>query len=528
MKNGYLFRTSEIFSSQICRFLPIRHNYTSSITSLAALSSAIQYYIDSVSPSEGQKLHTHILKSGLKPNTNVSIKLLILHLRSGCLDYARRVFDQLPRPTTSSYNSMLSGYIKQGQVQESLGILQKLAFSDERPDGFTFSMILKLSTALNWLNLSKEVHSLITKMNCEVDDFLLTGLVDAYAKNGRVDYARKVYNKVLERNIMCCTALISGYMKEGLIQNAEEIFEEMKEKDVVVYNAMIEGYSKNTVSAIRSLEVYRDMQRSTFKPTVSTFISVLGACSILAAFDVGQQIHCQLVKTDSLLDVRSGSALIDTYSKCGRVEAARRVFDDMQVKNVFSWTSMIDGYGKNGNSEIALKLFHEMRQNDNVKPNYVTFLSALSACGHSGLVSKGWEIFRSMERDYSLKPRMEHCACMVDLLGRAGSLYEALEFIKQIPEKPNSDVWAALLGASRLHGNVEMADLAANELFDLTRSERPGAYLAFSNALAAVGQWDGVYEVRELMKERGVSKERGCSWVRNESSLHRIHIKRDS
>ncbi|KAG9452801.1 hypothetical protein H6P81_005705 [Aristolochia fimbriata] len=411
------------------------------------------------------------------------------------------MFDLLPTPTISSYNSILSGYVKQGQVQESLGILRSLASSDEKPDGFTFSMILKLSTALNWLNLSKEVHSLITKTNCEVDDFILTGLVDAYAKNGRVDYARKVYNKVLERNIMCCTALISGYMKEGLIREAEEIFEEIKEKDVVVYNAMIEGFSTNTESANRSFDFYRDMQRSGFKATVSTFISVMGACSILAAFEVGQQIHCQLVKTSILVDVRSGSALIDMYSKCGRVEVARKVFDDMQVKNVFSWTSMIDGYGKNGNSEKALKLFLEMRLNDNVKPNYVTFLSALSACGHSGLVPEGWKIFRSMERDYLLKPRMEHYACMVDLLGRAGSLCEALEFIKQMPDKPSSDVWAALLGASRLHGNIEMADLAANELFDLTRSGRPGAYLAFSNALAATGQWNGVYENGILIRK---------------------------
>ncbi|XP_022848001.1 pentatricopeptide repeat-containing protein At1g28690, mitochondrial-like [Olea europaea var. sylvestris] len=152
-------------------------------------------------------------------------------------------------------------------------------------------------------------------------------------------------------------------------------------------------------------------------------------------------------------------------------------------------------------------------------PNYVTFLGALSACAHAGLVAKGREIFQSMYRDYSVKPRMEHYACMVDLLGRAGSLNQALEFVMQMPEKPNSDVWAALLSSCRLHGDVELANIAANELFKVNAKSRPGAYVALSNTLAEAGRWDNVSQLREVMKVRGILKGTAFTWVGSDAGL---------
>uniref|UniRef100_A0A2P2Q2R9 Pentatricopeptide repeat-containing protein n=1 Tax=Rhizophora mucronata TaxID=61149 RepID=A0A2P2Q2R9_RHIMU len=322
---------------------------------------------------------------------------------------------------------------------------------------------------------------------------------------------------MMENNVICSTSLISGYMSQGSMEDAEEIYKKTLEKDLVVFNAMIEGYSKSAGTAAKALDVYIDMQRFGFMPNISTFASVIGACSVLAGFDIGQQVQCQLMKREFFRHIKMGSALIDMYSKCGRIGDARRIFDHMPEKNVFSWTSMIDGCGKNGKPKEALDLFNKM-QECFVQPNYVTFLGALSACGHAGLVTKGMEILESMERDYSLKPRMEHYACMVDMLGRAGSLRQAWEFVVGMPEKPNSDVWAALLGSCNLHGNVEMANIAALELFKLNAEGRPGAYVALSNTLAAAGNWDGVDELREVMKSRGILKGTGCSWVGIESS----------
>ncbi|KAI3456181.1 hypothetical protein Pfo_012844 [Paulownia fortunei] len=492
-----------------------------------SLASALQNYINSDHPSHGQKIHSHILKTGFKPNVNISIKLLILYIKSSCLSYARQVFDELPRRTLSSYNYMISGYIKHGFVEKSFNLVRELCLLNEKPDGYTFSMILKGSTSGNaglcLRCIGREVHAQIVKSDVEGDDVLYTALVDSYVKSERVECARRVFDLMLEQNVICSTSMITGYMNQARFQDAQDVFEKTVEKDVVVYNAMIEGYSKSVEMAKKAIEIYVDMQRLNFRPTISTFASIIGACSLLSAFEIGQQVQGQLMKTEFFTDIKMGSALIDMYSKCGRTEDARHIFDCMPKKNVFSWTSMIDGYGKNGSPNESLALFNRMISECPVVPNYVTFLGALSACAHAGLVTEGREIFESMDRAYSMKPRMEHYACMVDLLGRAGSLNQAFEFVMQMPEKPNSDVWAALLSSCRLHGDVELAKIAANELFKVSTESRPGAYVALSNTLADAGRWDSVSQLRELMKVRGISKGTGFTWVGTDAGLEAFH-----
>ncbi|CAN1229793.1 Pentatricopeptide repeat-containing protein At1g28690, mitochondrial [Linum grandiflorum] len=490
----------------------------------ATLSSALQHYINSTAPSHGRKIHAHILKTGFRPNTNVSIKILILYLKTGCLKYARQVFDEMTQPTLSAYNYMVGGYLRERLVEEAIDLVRKLLVDGyNRPDGFTLSMILKASSAVSNgggcgnvvlpRRLWSIVHGQIVRLDIEPDDVLYTAVVDSYVKSGNVGYARRIFDLMMDRNVICSTSMITGYMNYGSVAEAEEIFERTETKDIVVYNAMIEGYSKSEGTATKALEFYIDMQRVGFQPNISTFASVIGACSLLTDVGICVMIQSQVMKI-CFSNVKISSALVDMYAKCGEIDDARRVFDEMPLKNVFSWSSMIDGYGKSGETEKALELFGRME----VEPNHVTFLAVISACGHGGLVAKGREIFDSMERDYSLKPKMEHYACMVDLLGRAGCLQEAWEVVMAMEERPNSDVWAALLNSCNFHGNVEMANVAANELFKLNAKGRPGAYVSFSNTLAAVGKWDDVGRVRDVMKVRGVLKDTASSWVGTESS----------
>ncbi|KAL7135389.1 hypothetical protein ABFS83_11G092000 [Erythranthe nasuta] len=498
----------------------------SSVTEFS-VASALQNYINSDHPSHGRKIHPLILKAGIKPNVNISIKLLIMYVKSSCLSDARQVFDELPRRTLSAYNYMISGYTKHGFVDKSFDLVRELCLSNEKPDGYTFSMILKGSTSGNAGSrlpfTGREVHAQILKSNVEGDDVLYTALVDSYVKSGRVEYARRVFDLMLDQNVICSTSMITGYMNQGRLEDAEDVFHKTVEKDVVVYNAMIEGYSKSVETAKKAIHIFIDMQSLNFKPTISTFASIIGACSLFSAFEIGQQIQGQLMKTELFTDIKIGSALIDMYSKCGRTDDARSIFDSMPRKNVYSWTSMIDGYGKNGCPNESLELFDRMISERHTKPNYVTFLGALSACAHAGLVAKGRKVFECMDRVYSMKPRMEHYACMVDLLGRAGSLNQALQFVMQMSERPNSDVWAALLSSCRLHGDVELAKIAANELFKVSGESRPGAYVALSNALADAGKWDSVSQLRELMKARGISKGTGFTWIGTDAGLEAFH-----
>uniref|UniRef100_A0A1J3JT30 Pentatricopeptide repeat-containing protein, mitochondrial n=1 Tax=Noccaea caerulescens TaxID=107243 RepID=A0A1J3JT30_NOCCA len=500
------------------RISPSNQNVSSNI------AGALQEHINSPYPRAGKKIHADIIKSGFRPDLNISIKLLILHLKCGCLSYARQMFDEIPKPTLSAYNYMISGYLKHGLVKECLLLIQRMAYSGEKADGYTLSMVLKasstsLGSSMMTLprSLCRLVHARIIKCDVELDDVLITALVDAYVKSGKLECARTVFETMKDENVVCSTSMISGYMNQGFVEDAEEIFNATRVKDIVVYNAMVEGFSRSAETAKRAVEMYISMQRDGFHPNMSSFASVIGACSVLTAHEAGQQVHDQVMKSGVYTHIKMGSSLLDMYAKCGGIDDARRVFDQMQEKNVFSWTSMIDGYGKNGNPEEALELFSRMKE-FHIQPNYVTFLGALSACSHSGLVDKGYEIFESMQRDYSMKPRMEHYACMVDLMGRAGDLYKALEFVKAMPERPNSDVWAALLSSCRVHGNVDLASIAANELFKLNADKRPGAYIALSNVLASAGKWENVSEIREVMKARKIPKSIGRSWISGENA----------
>ncbi|XP_062215518.1 pentatricopeptide repeat-containing protein At1g28690, mitochondrial [Phragmites australis] len=486
----------------------------------AALAAAVQGFINASPPrAESQTLHAQLLTSGLRATTGLSVKLLVLHIRCGSLHNARSVFDGMPTPTHAAHNYLVAGYFRRGLPGEALGVVRRLAGTTGRVDVFALSMALKLSAALPLPAVFlREVHARVVRSVVGFDEILFAALVDAYVKNGSLGYARRVHGMMPVRSVVCSTALAVGCMNEGLYEDAEAIFVGMVEKDVVAYNAMVEGYSKTEETAEGSLEVFKAMLQAGFRPTLSTFVSILGACSLLSSPELGEQVHCQAIKSSLFCDIKAGSALVDMYSKCGRVEDGRRIFDRMLERNVVTWTSMIDGYGKNGLSDEALQLFGEMRKRQDVSPNHTTFLSVLSGCAHAGLLSQGQEVFQSMESEYSLRPRMEHYACMVDLLGRFGSVRQAYDFIRGIPARPNSDVWAALLGAATLHGDGDLADVAAREVFELSRAGRPGAYMAFSNTLAAAGKWDGVHDVRETMKRRGVLKDAACSWVGSENS----------
>lgn len=477
------------------------------------LASILQYYINSNFPKSAQTIHSQIVKSGLKPNTTLSIKLLVLHIKLGSLYNARKVLDRMPEPTIAAFSYLISGYSKQGLVNESLELVRRLTFSNQRPDRFTLSMILKMCSLLGLLNFTRQVHAHMVKFHFEPDDVLLSALLDSYVKFGKTNYARFLFDTAPTRSVVFATSLIVGYLNEGLYEHAQELFDEITEKDVIIYNAMIEGYSKLTERAENSLKIYKSMQSVGFRPNIASFVSVLGACSLLSDLDFGSQVHCQIIKENLFSQVKCASALIDFYSKCGSVEEARKIFDRLRGKNVISWTSMIDGYGRNGQPYDALNLFDKMTRDVHMQPNHTTLLTVLSACGHNGLVSKGREIFKNMEQRYSLKPKMEHYSCMVDMLGRNGSLNEAYDLIKGMEMKPGVDVWAALLSACRIHGDVEMAKLAAREVLKLSKNKRPGAYMAFSNSLAEAGKWDGVYEVHELMNQRGVAKNAASSEV---------------
>ncbi|KAH9611873.1 hypothetical protein KSS87_019552 [Heliosperma pusillum] len=311
--------------------------------------------------------------------------------------------------------------------------------------------------------------------------------------------------------------LLILYAKVGELTTAHILFHSLPYKTLVSWNAIIAGYVQKRMEDV-GLTLYYSMRQSGLIPDQFTFASVFRACASLALLEQGKQVHAVMFKCRIGQNVVVNSALMDMYFKCSCLFDGHKVFDKSQVKNVITWTSLISGYGHNGKIVEVFQLFHEMIK-QGLRPNYVTFLALLSACSHGGLVDQGWKYFSSMRKDYGIQPHEKHYAVMVDLLGRAGRLGDAYNFINCSPCKENPVVWGSLLGACRTHGNVELLKLSAKKFFDL-EPENAGKYVVLSNSYASYGLWGNVAEVWGLMRDFGVKKDPGYSKIEIQNEVH--------
>jgi pentatricopeptide repeat protein len=293
---------------------------------------------------------------------------------------------------------------------------------------------------------------------------------------------------------------------------ANVLFSELSNlKSLVLWTALISGHTQNDCSG-EALKLYREMRNNNILPDQATFVTVLRACALLSSLQDGKELHSLIFHTGFDLDELTSSALVDMYAKCGDVENAAKVFEKLAIKkDTISWNSMIVGFAKNGYAERALKVFDEMNQSS-VTPDDVTFLGVLTACSHAGLVSEGQRIFDNMVNFYGIRPRVDHYACMVDLLGRWGFLKEAEEFIDELDVEPNAMIWANLLGACRIHGDEKRGQRAAKKLIEL-EPQNSSPYVLLSNIYAASEHWDEARSLRRTMVQKEIQKMPGCSWI---------------
>eukprot|EP01018_Ginkgo_biloba_P008465 Gb_26313 [translate_table: standard] len=401
------------------------------------------------------------------------------YAQHGQVDEALKLFQKIPVKDVISWTAIIAGYVQNGCYDEALKLFQEMQLQGVKPSSGTFASVLPACANLAALHEGKELHEDIIKSGFQYDIFVGNALVDMYAKCQR-------------------------------IEDAQKVFQEMPRRDLVSWNSMIAGYTQNGYFT-EALKLFQQMQLMCVKPNPDAFASVLSACANLAALHEGKKIHEGIVSCGFHSDVFVGSALIDMYAKCGSIDDARNVFDNMLKQDVVLWNAMIVGYATHGCGKEALQLFEQMQHLD-TKPNLVTFVGVLTACCHAGLVDDGCQYFDAMSQDYHIVPAMKHYCCMVDLLGRAGRLDEALNFINKMPIQPDATVWGTLLGACTIHINIELGEHVAEQLFE-SDPRNAAHYVALSNIYAAAGRWDGVEKVRKMMKDRKVVKMPGCSWI---------------
>ncbi|KAJ7548035.1 hypothetical protein O6H91_08G114700 [Diphasiastrum complanatum] len=312
----------------------------------------------------------------------------------------------------------------------------------------------------------------------------------------------------LKPNRVTFAVVLNACARIGALAHGKKVHREAiqagLDKDLMV------GYGKQSNSE-EALKLSSQMKQQGFKFTGVTFVCILTACANLALFELGKRIHADIIKAELESNVFVGAALINMYAKGASLVHAREVFEKMPKGDVVSWTAMIAGYAMHGNRLECFKLFRQM-QEQGLKPNEVTFVSILSICGHLGLVDEGYRYYNLMTQHYCLAPTKTHSVCMVDLLGRAGKFTEAVAFITQMPVTPDASVWMALLGACKIHGNVELAEISTMHILEL-EPQLPAAYVLLSNVYAVAGRWSRNLSVRKTMEERGVKKEAGCCWI---------------
>lgn len=311
--------------------------------------------------------------------------------------------------------------------------------------------------------------------------------------------------------------LLTMYVKCGSVEDARVLFDSIRCKGLITWNAMISGYAQHGLAS-NVLDLYQEMKLCGIGPDSVTLVGVLSSCSHLGAYHIGCQVERQIELSGFNSNPFLNNALISMYARCGKLAKARAVFDAMPEKTVVSWTAVIGGYGMHGQGELAVELFEEMLQ-AGIRPDGAAFVSVLSACSHAGLTDEGFKYFNAMEKKYLLQPGPEHYSCMVDLLGRAGQLQKALDLIHTMRVHPDGAVWGALLGACKIHKNVELAEMAFERVIEL-EPMNIGYYVLLSNTYNEANNMDGILRVRMMMRERKLKKEPGCSYIEHGGKVH--------
>ncbi|KAL5710920.1 hypothetical protein ACHQM5_021428 [Ranunculus cassubicifolius] len=440
-------------------------------------------------PIYGSLLHSHVIRTGCLHDPYVHSSLISMYAKCSVIHSARQVFDESPESLqrlSVCYNALLAGYTRNALGEEAMCLFRKMCRDGVCVNDVTMLGVIPACTFPKYVKFGLCLHGCSVKCGLDVEEAV-------------------------------ANCLLTMYVRYGGIVEARVIFDLIPRKGVISWNAMISGYAQNG-NAGKVLELYDAMVLSGVEPDPVTFVSVLSSCAHLGAHSIGCDIEKRIGCSGFGLNSFMRNALINMYARCGNLTRARMLFDEMPEKNVISWTAVIVGYGMHGQGETAVLLFNEMLSKG-IRPDGAAFVSVLSACSHAGLTNQGLEYFHAMEREYGIIPGVEHYACVVDLLGRAGRLEEARQLISSMPIEPDGAIWGALLEACKIHRNVELAELAFERVIHLEPTN-VGYYVLLSNIYTDANNLEGIAKVRVMMRARNLRKDPGCSYVEHKGKVH--------
>lgn len=433
-----------------------------------------------------RQLHCSLIKMDVKSDSFVGVGLVDMYAKCELMDDARLAFDLMSEKDLIAWNAVISGHSQNGEDIEAVSLFPLMYKEGVGFNETTLSTVLKSAASFQGIDVCRQVHALSVNSGFVSDNYVVNSLTDTYGKCGQIKDAGKIFRESVVADLVAFTSMISAYAQYGQGEEALKLYLEMLDREI--------------------------------KPDSFVCSSVLNACANLSAYEQGKQVHVHIIKYGFMSDIFAGNSLVNMYSKCGSIDDADSAFIEIPVRGIVSWSAMIGGLAQHGHGQEALQVFDQMLK-AGIPPNHITLVSVLCACNHAGLVTEAKQYFESMEKLFGITPTQEHYACMIDLLGRAGKLNEAMEIVKTMPFQANTSVWGALLGAARIHKNVELGQRAAEMLFAL-EPEKSGTHILLANIYASAGMWENVARVRRLMKDSKVKKEPGISWIEVKDKIH--------
>nr|KJB14965.1 hypothetical protein B456_002G151700 [Gossypium raimondii] len=542
----------------------------------------------------GQAIHAFLIKSNSSNDVFQGNNLINFYTKFNELHDARKVFDEIPVRNTITWTTLIKGHLNNGDSESVFSIAHDMCFSGEKFNEHTCSVILQACSEeedlIRGIEEGRQLHGLAVKYGVINVTSLGNALITMYGKLGMVEDSERMFHSLSERNLISWTAVISGYVRNGCSEKAADIFLELlyhgiycdpsclvtvldgcsecrnldlgvqlhgfviksgylcdanivtalvdmysksdnlksakivfdgfSSKSIALFNAILVGFIKTNRDDDDedAMVLFRQLRFAGIKPDLVTFSRLLSLSANQACLVKGETLHAYTIKTGFESSLMVSNALITMYAKCGSIKGACQTFDGMHCRDSVSWNAMVSAYSIHGQGKAALRLFKEIK-GEGFAVDEFAVLAILQACCYTGLWHDGIRIFNEMESSYKINPLIEHYACMVDLLGRAGCLSEAMNLISNSRFRDSPLLWRTLVNVCKLQGDIDFAMLASKNLLDLS-PEEAGSYILVSNTYAGSGMLDEALKVRTAMNDLKLSKQAGCSWIEIDNKVH--------
>ncbi|GLU09796.1 hypothetical protein SLE2022_266370 [Rubroshorea leprosula] len=547
MQNGMNEEALEVFYDMLVEGIEPTQVSISSFLSASANLGAIE---------EGKQGHAVSILGGLEINNILGSSIINFYSKVGLIEDAELVFNRVLERDVVTWNLLISSYVEYGQVEKALYICRLMRSETMRFDCVTLASILAAAANTRNIKLGKECHCYCIRSHFQSDVVVASSIVDMYAKCGRIESARQVFDSTSKKdlvlwntilaayaeigfsseamklfyrmqlesvlpNVISWNSLILGFIRNFQFNEAKDIFSEMQSLGVrpnlVTWTTIISGLTQNGFGK-EALHIFQKMQDSGVRANTICITSAISACTEVTCLHYGRAIHGYATRNGLSSQTAVATSLVEMYAKCGYLNQARRAFDMILNKELPAYNAMISSHALHGQAREALSLYNCLWE-ASTKPDAITFTSALSACSHAGMISEGLQVFADMVSIHHFKPNMEHYGCVVTLLSRCGSLDEAVRLILTMPFEPDAHIIGSLLAACREQNEIELGEHLSKHLLEL-EPDNSGNYVAVSNAYATAGKWDEVSRIRDVMKDKGLRKNPGCSWIQIGGELH--------